>query len=243
MTNRVVLIEHNQHLLDTRVHAWLKRNDFVIDVRRPCIGDAIAPIDADVHATVLFGGPHNVYETDKHPFLLEEYRWIETCLDHQVPILGICQGAQQIAHHLGAWSGPTEPVRYEFGHYEIHPSDQAVAEGFLQQSLRVTQAHFHTFDLPSGAVHLARSDGFENQAFRFGTNTYGFQFHAEQRESEFRNWQNAKWAMFDKPGAQSRAEQNDYLAQCNDAQDTWFNGFLDDFLGPKPMGTKKGDAG
>lgn len=239
MSKRVVLIEHNSEMFDNRVHHWLKRHDVAVERRRPCIGETIETATDDIAATVIFGGPYNVYETDKHPFLLEEYRLIDACMDAGVPLLGICQGAQQIAHHLGAWAGSPEPARYEFGHYEILPSRIAVDEGFLTQPLRVTQAHYHTFDMPKNAVALASSDAFDNQAFRVGDNTYGFQFHAEQTGDGFRRWQDAEWAMFGQPGAQTRAQQDAHLDRCNAEQHAWFNGFLDRFLGPH-LDNKKG---
>ena len=97
------------------------------------------------------------------------------CMDANLPFLGLCQGTQQIARILGASVGPTSDNRHEFGYYEVTPTTEAGS--FLTDPIYFTQAHFHTFDLPQGAVHLARSAGFENQAFRHGENVYGLQFH------------------------------------------------------------------
>ena len=129
----------------------------------------------------------NVFEEKKHPFLHEENRWIRACMDASLPVLGLCQGAQQIARILGAQVGPTPDNRHEFGYYKVTPT--AEAGSFLTDPLYFTQAHFHTFDLPQGAVHLARSAGFENQAFRYDENVYGLQFHPECSIEGFRSWQ------------------------------------------------------
>ena len=136
-------------------------------------------------------------------------------LDTGVPLLGICQGAQMLAWHQGAWAGAPDHGMHEFGLYEITPSEEA--GDFLTEPMHVTQAHYHTFDLPKGAVRLAGSEHFENQAFRLGDNAYGLQFHPEQTAAGFRRWQKKDFGMRDKPGVQSREEQDALLAQHDGA--------------------------
>ena len=202
---RVVLVRHGNEPADDRVVSWLTEAGYEIDSRKPFAGDLLGEPDDDLAGTVLYGGMQNVYETDKHPSLLEEYRWIERCLAADVPMLGICQGAQMIAYHLGAWAGPRDHEIFEFGYYPIEPAEGA--EGFLPGPLWVTQAHFHTFDLPEGAVRLAGNANYQNQAFRHGEKVYGFQFHAEVTIEGFRRWQKQKWGVYGRPGVQSPEEQ------------------------------------
>ncbi len=228
MTNEIVLIRHGHDPADDRISVWLQQSGFAVRTIFPFAGEKIGELTDQIAGTVIYGGKYNVYETDEHPFLLEEYRWIDQCLNANIPMLGICQGAQQIAHHLGAWAGPPDRERYEFGYYGIEPVED---DDFLTEPLTVAQAHFHTFDIPDGATHLARSEAFENQAFRFGDNVYALQFHAEQTTESFRRWQNADWAAYGKPGAQTREEQNQLMARHDEAQAKWFYGFLDRFLG------------
>ena len=159
-------------------------------------------------------GRFNVFEEDRHPFLHEEARWISQCMARSIPLLGICQGAQQIARVLGAAVGPKPGEPTEFGYYEITPS----AEGreIFPEQLVVSQSHFHTFDIPAGATQLAGSALFPNQAFRHGETSYALQFHAEVTPEGFRRWQNAPWARYGKPGAQSREEQDRLMAAHDD---------------------------
>lgn len=228
MEQRVLSVRHGDEPLDDRVATWLNSVGYSVDTRRPYLGETLGNPDG-ITATVIYGGRYHVYATDTYPFLLEEYRWIDACLRAGVKVLGICQGAQMIAHHLGAWAGPREQEIFEFGYYEITPA--ADAGDFLTAPLTVCQAHFHTFDLPYGAVRLAGNDNYENQAFRLGESVYGLQFHPEVTAQGFRRWQTEKAQVYGRPGVQNRAEQDRLLAQHDVVQGVWFEGFLDSFIG------------
>ena len=58
----------------------------------------------------------------------------------------------------------------------------------LKKSKKIFQWHGDTFDIPSGSVHLARSDLCENQAFKYGERIYGFQFHLEVDSPMIERW-------------------------------------------------------
>ena len=223
MTNRIVLIRHEAEPVEDRVSAYLSAQGYDIRFYRPFRGEAL-PMDENIAGCVIFGGLYNVYDTSDHPFLLREYAFIQKCLDEDVPMLGICQGAQMIAWHLGAEVGPTADGLHEFGYYELQPT--AEAGDFLPGPMHVLQSHWHGFDVPAGAVKLASSEGFPNQAFRIGDKVYGFQFHAEVPESHFRRMQDNGQSRYGLPGVQARAEQ-DRLRALHDAdQAAWFENFL-----------------
>jgi GMP synthase (glutamine-hydrolysing) len=200
------------------------------EILRPFRGEVLGEADGTVAASVVYGGPFNVFEEDRHPFLREEARWISQCMERGIPLLGICQGAQQIARVLGAEVGPKPGEPTEFGYYEITPTEQG--RGIFPERLVVSQSHFHTFQIPPGATHLAGSALFPNQAFRHGEMVYGFQFHAEVTPQGFRRWQDAPWARYGKPGAQTRHEQDHLMSAHDKAQHDWFMGFLDRLFGP-----------
>ena len=141
------------------------------------------------HGLIVLGGPMNVMDQHRHPHLKTELLAIEAALRQGIPVLGICLGAQLLAHVLGA------PVRrhqhHEIGWYDLvtTPSGREDAVlGHLGEVSPVFQWHGCTYDLPAGAVQLARTESCEQQAFRFGANAYGFQFHMEADEAMIDRW-------------------------------------------------------
>ncbi len=232
MAKRVVLIRHGDDPPDDRVHTFLGLNGFEPIVRRPFRGEVLGDLDGSIAGSVVYGGGFSAFDTRAHPFLGEEARWIEDCMKADIPLLGICQGAQQVAHVLGARVGPPDNGAHEFGYYPLYPV--AGAEDFLPAPLHVAQAHHHAFDLPAGAQKLASSDLFDNQAFRIGEKTYALQFHPEVTIEGFRRWQVAPWANFGKPGAQTRQEQDRLMLVHDAAQAEWFYGFLAKLFGSAP---------
>lgn len=229
MSKRVVIVRHGDDPPDDRVYTYFQQNGFEPEVRTPFKGDVLGDLTDDVVGSVIHGGPYNVFETEEHPFLKDEHRWIEQCIDKNVPLLGICQGAQSIAYTLGAKAGPRPGEPHEFGYYSIYPTEEG--RDILPEPLVVTQAHFHEFEVPEGAELLAYSDLFPYQAFRYGETTYGFQFHPEVTIEVFRRWQRNFTDQVGKPGAQGREEQDVLMLQHDAAQADWFYGFLGKLFG------------
>jgi GMP synthase-like glutamine amidotransferase len=126
---------------------------------------------------IIMGGPMSVNDEDRLPWLVQEKQFVRDAVVRGTPILGICLGAQLIASAMGA-RVYRNPVR-EIGWFPVRavPSPS----GNLRLPHECTAFHWHgeTFDLPDGAVHLAKSEGCENQAFQLNRNVIGLQFHLE----------------------------------------------------------------
>jgi GMP synthase (glutamine-hydrolysing) len=234
MTNslpRVVFIKHGEDPDDDRITRFFIDKGISPDIRRPFKGEPLGLCDSSVVASVVYGGPFNVFEEDKYPFLHDENRWIERCLTRRVPILAICQGAQSMARVLGASVGPKPGEPCEFGYYEIEAT--AVGRTLFPERLVVAMSHFHEFQLPAGATLLATSAAFRQQAFAFGDNALAFQFHAEVTPAGFRRWQKATppgQGNYGRPGAQTPDEQTRLMRRHDEAQHVWFLAFLQRFF-------------
>jgi GMP synthase-like glutamine amidotransferase len=129
---------------------------------------------------VIMGGPMGVHDEDRFPWLAMEKRFIEKAMNEGKAVLGICLGAQLIADVLGAKVYPNRTR--EIGWFPIEltaAGRRSPLFGFLPERLEVFHWHGDTFDLPTGAVHIARSEACSNQAFVHNERIIGLQFHME----------------------------------------------------------------
>ena len=147
------------------------------------------PAPETVGAVVIMGGAMGVHDTDRHPWLAPERAWIADTVGAGVPVLGICLGAQLLAAALGAevTTGPAP----EIGIGEVELTAEGRADPVLGgNGARLPAVHWHgdTFAIPDGAVHLASSDRYVHQAFRYGHAVYGLQFHLELDDAMAEAW-------------------------------------------------------
>jgi len=151
-------------------------------------GDTLPADPSDVDAIISMGGPMNVYEEDKYPFLREETSFLRLAIDAGKPVLGICLGAQMIAKALGA-QVTKSPVK-EVGWGTVTLADDGRRDALfhgLPGTLDVFQWHEDMFHIPQGGKLLAYSDGCPHQAFRY-RNAWGLQFHVEVTAEILLEW-------------------------------------------------------
>jgi len=142
----------------------------------------------DYDAVVTMGGPMNVYEDGKYPFLRDEVNFLKKTMDRGVLVLGICLGAQMIARACGA--SVFKASQKEVGWSEVFLTDTGKEDMLFRgfsETLPVFQWHEDTFELPVGGHLLATSAVCPNQAFRY-SNAYGLQFHVEVTPQILSDW-------------------------------------------------------
>lgn len=135
------------------------------------------PTPADVDFLVALGGPMSVNDEAAWPWLAAEKEFIRRHVAMGKPFLGICLGAQLLANALGARVYPQREKEIGWFPIEGVPARDPVVFRF-PATAEVFHWHGETFDLPPGAVQLARSRACENQAFQIGA-AIGLQFHLE----------------------------------------------------------------
>ncbi|MEM9530611.1 MAG: gamma-glutamyl-gamma-aminobutyrate hydrolase family protein [Pseudomonadota bacterium] len=171
--------------LDALIRARGHRVRFVNFEREP---------DAQIDVTrydglIVLGGPMMVDQRGEIPHLNTEIRALRTAIDAGQPILGICLGAQLLAHTLGGQVGQLAAA--EIGWYPLAPTAAAATDPvltYLATPAPVFQWHRQGFRCPPGAVRLATSPGGGDQAFRYGDHAYGFQFHLEMDRRLIERW-------------------------------------------------------
>ena len=140
--------------------------------------------DNDFSLVVILGAPESA--NDDLPYLQAEQQLIKKSVETNTPVLGICLGSQLIAKTFGGkvYSGPKK----EIGFYnDLKISDDSPFFSGFQNPFTVFHWHGDTFDLPDGAVRLASSEHYDNQAFQYKS-AVGLQFHLEVNEEMVNLW-------------------------------------------------------
>ncbi|HBO85277.1 MAG TPA: GMP synthase [Deltaproteobacteria bacterium] len=185
----MLVIQHVEHeglgiIDDLLVKRGLKP-DFVKTFRK----DSVPKTIDGYSALIVMGGPMGVYEADIYPFISDEIFLIKDGLRKNIPMLGICLGAQLIVKALG--SDVYKGKKKEIGWYKISlTNDGKMDELFngLPDEFTVFQWHGDTFDIPDGCRCLASSDLFPNQIIKAGKNVYSLQFHLEVTGDMVKEW-------------------------------------------------------
>jgi GMP synthase-like glutamine amidotransferase len=142
-----------------------------------------------IKAVVVLGGPMNVYEEDKYPFLKDENIFIQRILKAEIPYFGICLGSQLLAKAAGA-RVVRSPVK-EIGWYRIALTPDGKSDPFFQgfrEDEDIYHWHGDMFEIPQDGALLASGTGCPHQAFRVGKNAYGIQFHVEVTDRSIKEW-------------------------------------------------------
>jgi GMP synthase (glutamine-hydrolysing) len=137
---------------------------------------------------IVLGAPISANDEARYPFLRDELMLIERRLKRGAAVMGVCLGAQLLARTLGArvYPGPAK----EIGIFPIRLTADGEDSCLAPYAKAPLVAHWHgdTFDMPRGAALLASSEATAHQAFSFGPNAIGIQFHPEVEGARFERW-------------------------------------------------------
>ncbi len=177
------------------IEDYLRKRQIAFDEVELLKGGEV-PAGRDYTHVVMMGGPMAVYEMNMYPHMEKGARLLEGFIKKGASALGVCLGAQMLAHVLGArvYAGGQKEV----GWYEVEMTPEAMKDGVFkslsvngQAKAQVFQWHGDTFELPADAVRLASSPVYPNQAFRWGQReqkVYALQFHIEVTPGIIAQW-------------------------------------------------------
>jgi GMP synthase-like glutamine amidotransferase len=158
---------------------WAAAHGHTVRASHLYAGDAL-PQPEELDWLVVMGGPMSVSDEAAYPWLTGEKRFIAEAIGAGKHVLGICLGAQLIAAALGARVYRNHQKEIGWFPVEVTPAGKQSAVGqALGTQAEVFHWHGDTFDIPAGAVHLARSAACAHQAFSLDDRVIGLQFHLE----------------------------------------------------------------
>jgi GMP synthase (glutamine-hydrolysing) len=168
--------------------AILDRAGWAVAYCDASVNDLTDPSIAKADLLIVLGGPIGVYETAAYPFLNRELAVLERRLTRDLPTLGICLGSQLMACALGGRVFPGAVKEIGWGPLTLTPAGKTSCLQALGVGANVLHWHGDTFELPDGTTRLASTANYENQAFAYGKNCLGLQFHLEADPGRLEEW-------------------------------------------------------
>lgn len=174
-----VVIQHVAYDGRGGIDAALRRARLEAVDRRPFAGEALPPVSR-LSGLIVLGAPGGSADADAPEHLARERELIAGAVERGIPVLGVCFGAQLLAVALGGAIVTDGPLEVGMGSATL-TRDGAVDPvlGSGPETVPVLHWHRHAYTLPPGSARLASSRDHIEQAFRFGDNVYGLQFHVE----------------------------------------------------------------
>ena len=161
------------------IHHWITKHNYKSSGTHTYRGEKL-PDASEFDMLIIMGGPQSPLKLDKYPYLRDEIALAQKAIQHNLPVLGICLGAQIIGESLGAKT--EQSPNKEVGVYPVDMTNEAETDPLFKLFPKQFDVmHWHN-DMPGmadGCVLLARSAGCPRQAFRYGDRVYGYQFHLE----------------------------------------------------------------
>lgn len=177
----IIVFQHSEQGSPGRLGLTLRDHGFRLDIRKLYItrGGGV-PSDFDnVHGIISLGGEMNV--GDAHPWMDDEIAFIKAAHERQLPVIGICLGAQLIAAALGGEVAPMEKPEVGFHCVSLNPNGQTepMLGGIAWESPAMCTHGQEVTKLPLGATLLGSSKMCKNHVYKVGLRTIAFQSHPE----------------------------------------------------------------
>lgn len=175
---RIHILQHVPFEGPAAIADWAGTKGHQMSITRLDRQESLPDLDA-FDALVVMGGPMSVLEAERYAWMAPEMALIRKAVYADKPVLGICLGAQLLAQALGGRVCPAQEK--EIGWFKVAGVDPQGQDPIVYLPRRFIPLHWHgdTFELPPGAVQLARSPACEQQAFQFAERALGLQFHLE----------------------------------------------------------------
>lgn len=227
---RIHLVQHVAYEGPANIEAWAKANGHNFS-KSVLYYDEDFPKLKDFDWLFIIGGPMGVYEEKDYPWLKREKAFIKEAIDNKKVVIGICLGAQLIADVLGG--KVTKNDNKEIGWFPVKLTPEAKKSVLFKNFPDKFMAfHWHgdTFQIPSGAIKIASSEGCPSQAFEYNGRVIGMQFHLEATDDSINrimknNMEDITDGKFIQKPADIRSK-TEYLKEINGLMSILFDNIL-----------------
>lgn len=180
---RFHLLQHVSFEGPAAIAGWLDDNHHSLTATKFFQGDPL-PAQESFDVLIVMGGPMGVEDVEQYPWLIQERQFIQSSIQNDKTILGICLGAQLIARACGARVIKNKYREIGWFNLSIRNNERlpAVIKDVFPENMEVFHWHGDTFEIPEDAVHFASSEACSNQGFILKDRVIGLQYHIETTE-------------------------------------------------------------
>jgi GMP synthase-like glutamine amidotransferase len=188
----LIIVQNDPEVPAGTYDGYLHGEGVPFRIVRPFAGEEL-PQFAGLSAVIVLGGAMGVHDAQKHPFLSDVKAFTREAVGKGIPFLGICLGGQLLADVLGG-RVTADSGFGEKGSLPVTLTDAGAADPLfagIGREFITFQWHNDSFEVPASGVLLASSKACPSQAFCFGKNAWGLQFHPEVDRAIVELW--ARW--------------------------------------------------
>lgn len=176
---RIFCIKHVFFENPGMIEEWALENEYEFKYIK-MYSDYRFPKIENLDALIIMGGPMNIYEYEKYPFLKEEKEFIKKVIEADKYVFGICLGAQLIADVLGG--KVVRNKEKEIGWHKVKKLGKNKILNGIPEEFKVMHWHGDKFLIPEGAERIFESEACENQGFLYNEKVLALQFHLEMKK-------------------------------------------------------------
>ncbi|AKB54151.1 MULTISPECIES: type 1 glutamine amidotransferase [Methanosarcina] len=184
---KIYCIQHVEFETLGTIVEWIEKRNHSLSITRLYENQNFPSLDR-FDLLIVMGGPMNIYEYEKYPWLRKEKTFLKEAISAGKAVLGICLGAQLIADALKAEVFKNNDK--EIGWFPVFKIKQESKNPLLKgipEEFIAFHWHGDTFGLPEGAIRLFESGACKNQGFIYKNRVIGLQFHLEMSNRTIRN--------------------------------------------------------
>ena len=187
---RILVFQHIECEHPGMLRTCLSEHDVEWDAVELDQGEAIPDLNA-YDALWVMGGPMDVWDVEKYPWLVQEKEAIRSWVKElKRPFLGLCLGHQLLADALGGKCALQSPP--EIGIFEVQLTENGIKDPIfhgMEERQSCLQGHsVQVTELPKNALVLASSPFCEVQAMKVGHCAWSMQYHVEVEPDTIDNW-------------------------------------------------------